>query len=161
MDWKLIFQLSLFGLAMAFATVFLIPPNIEPAVWLVIFLICAYVITKRRPAGPFVHGVLLGLVNSVWITAAHILLFDRYIAGHPQEAAMMIHAVARFTQVDDGHYRPGRWAHFGRDYRPVGAGSGQADQTTCHIHNQDGALTLRRPDCAAKWRETKGCCSAL
>ena len=89
MDWKLIFQLSLFGLAMAFATVFLIPSNIEPVCWLVIFLICAYVIAKRRPAGRFVHGVLLGLVNSVWITAAHILLFDRYIAGHPQEAAMM------------------------------------------------------------------------
>jgi hypothetical protein len=89
MDWKLIFQLSLFGLAMAFGTVFLIPSNIEPAFWLVIFLICAYSIAKRRPTGRFVHGVLLGLVNSVWITAAHILLFDRYIPGHPQEAAMM------------------------------------------------------------------------
>ena len=89
MDWKLIFQLSLFGLAMAFATVFLIPPNIEPMCWLVIFLTSAYVIAKRRPTGRFVHGLLLGLANSVWITAAHILLFDRYIAGHAQEAAMM------------------------------------------------------------------------
>jgi hypothetical protein len=74
---------------MAFATVFLIPPNIEPMCWLVIFLICAYAIAKRRPTGRFIHGLLLGLVNSVWITAAHVLLFDRYIAGHPQEAAMM------------------------------------------------------------------------
>jgi len=89
MDWKLIFQLSLFGLAMALATVFLIPSNIEPAFWLVIFLICAYVIAKRRATGRFVDGVLLGLANSVWITAAHILRFDRYIAGHAQEAAMM------------------------------------------------------------------------
>ena len=61
MDWKLIFQLSLFGLAMGIATVFVIPPNVEPAFWLVIFLICAYVIAKRRPAGSFVHGLLLGL----------------------------------------------------------------------------------------------------
>jgi hypothetical protein len=89
MDWKLIFQLSLFGLAMAIATVLVIPPKIEPICWLVIFLICAYVIAKRRTTGRFVHGVLLGLANSVWITAAHILLFDRYIAGHAQEAAMM------------------------------------------------------------------------
>ena len=89
MDWKLIFQLSLFGLAMSIATVFLIPPSIEPACWLVIFLICAYVIAKRRSTGRFVHGLLLGLSNSVWITAAHVLLFDRYIAGHPEEAAMM------------------------------------------------------------------------
>ena len=89
MDWKLIFQLSLFGLAMAFATVFIIPPNIEPVCWLVIFPICAYVIAKRRPTGRFVHGVVLGLANSVWITAAHILFFDRYLAAHAQEAAMM------------------------------------------------------------------------
>jgi hypothetical protein len=89
MDWKLIFQLSLFGLAMAVATVFLIPQNIEPVFWLAIFILCAYVIAKRRATGRFVHGVLLGLVNSVWITSAHILFFDRYVAGHAQEAAMM------------------------------------------------------------------------
>ena len=89
MGWKLIFQLSLFGLAMGIATVFVIPPNVEPVFWLVIFLICAYVIAKRRLTGRFVHGLLLGLVNSVWITAAHVLMFDRYISGHAQEAAMM------------------------------------------------------------------------
>jgi thiamine transporter ThiT len=89
MDWKLIFELSLFGLAMAIATVFAIPSNVEPAFWLVIFLICAYVIARRRQTGHFTHGVVLGLANSVWITAAHILLFERYIAGHAQEAAMM------------------------------------------------------------------------
>ena len=89
MDWKLILQLSLFGLAMAFATVFAIPPNVEPAFWLVIFLICAYVIAKARPTRRFVHGLLLGLVNSVWITSAHLVFFDRYVAGHAQEAAMM------------------------------------------------------------------------
>jgi hypothetical protein len=89
MDWKLIFQLSLFGLAMGIATVFLIPPSVEPICWLVIFLICAYMIAKRCPTGRFAHGLLLGLANSVWITAAHILFYDRYIAGHAQEAAMM------------------------------------------------------------------------
>jgi hypothetical protein len=89
MDWKLIFQLSLFGLAMGLATVFFIPPNVEPVCWLAIFLFCAYVIAKRRASGHFVHGLLLGLANSVWITSAHILFFDRYIAGHAQEAAMM------------------------------------------------------------------------
>lgn len=94
MDWKLIFQLSLFGLAMAVATVFLIPPSLEPVCWLVIFVICAYAIAKRLATGRFVHGVLLGLVNSVWITSAHVLLFDRYVAGHAQEVAMMKSAPA-------------------------------------------------------------------
>jgi hypothetical protein len=89
MNWKLILQLSLFGLAMGIATVYVIPSNIEPAFWLVIFLICAYIFAKVRPPNLFLHGLLLGLVNSVWITAAHILLYDSYIAHHTQEAAMM------------------------------------------------------------------------
>jgi hypothetical protein len=89
MNWKLIFQLSLFGLAMGIATVFVIPSKIEPAFWLVIFLICAYVIAKRSQGKLFLHGLLLGLANSVWITAAHVLLFDAYVARHAQEAAMI------------------------------------------------------------------------
>jgi hypothetical protein len=89
MNWKLIFQLSLFGLAMGIATLFVIPSKIEPAFWLIIFLICAYLIAKRSPGMHFLHGLLLGLANSVWIIAAHVLLFNAYIARHVQEAAMM------------------------------------------------------------------------
>jgi len=89
MNWKLIFLLSLFGLAMGIATVFVIPPTIEPGFWLVIFAICAYLLARRRPGLLFPHGLLIGLVNSVWITAAHVIFFDRYLAGHPREAAMM------------------------------------------------------------------------
>ncbi len=88
-NWKLILQLSLFGLAMGIATVFFIPSNIEPAFWIVIFIVCAYIIAKQAPAKHFLHGLFLGLANSVWITASHVLLFDRYVANHPQEAAMM------------------------------------------------------------------------
>jgi hypothetical protein len=32
---------------------------------------------------------MVGIVNSIWITASHVLLFDQYIARHPQEASMM------------------------------------------------------------------------
>jgi hypothetical protein len=89
MPWKLILQLSLFGLAMGLATVFWIPSNVEPFLWIVIFLFCAFVIGRSGAPRPFVTGVLLGLANSVWITASHILLFDRYLANHPREAEMM------------------------------------------------------------------------
>jgi hypothetical protein len=89
MKWTLIPQLSLFALAMGVATVFFIPSNIEPMFWLPIFLICAYLIAKNCAAGHFVHGVVLGLVNSVWITGAHVLLFNSYIATHAKEAQMM------------------------------------------------------------------------
>jgi len=89
MHWKLIFGLSLFGLAMAFATVFIISATLEPFFWLVIFIVVALVIARSRPDRAFVHGLLVGILNSVWITCAHIVLFDQYIAKHPNEAAMM------------------------------------------------------------------------
>jgi hypothetical protein len=89
LNWKLIFGLSLFGLAMAVATVFVIPSNIEPLFWLVVFILCAVLIARAQPARHFLHGLLVGIVNSVWVTAAHILFFSTYVANHPKEAAMM------------------------------------------------------------------------
>ena len=89
MNWKLTIELSMFGLAMGVATVFVIPSNIEPLFWLVIFGICAYIIATKCSGKYFLHGLLVSVVNSVWITASHILLFDRYMANHAQEAAMM------------------------------------------------------------------------
>jgi hypothetical protein len=89
MDWKLIFGLSLFGFAMAIGTVFVIPSNVEPVFWLVIFLVCAFLIARKRPDRHFLHGLLVGIANSVWVTGAHIVFFSQYIANHPKEAAMM------------------------------------------------------------------------
>lgn len=89
MNWKLIFQLSLFGLAMAIATVFVIPSNIEPIFWLAIFIVCAYLIAKNCSEKYFLTGLFVSLLNAVWITTAHILLFNTYIDNHSQEAAMM------------------------------------------------------------------------
>src|SRR5260221_13006949 len=89
LNFKLIFQLSLFGLAMALATVFVVPSNIEPLFWLVIFVICAVVIARRCTEKFFLHGFAVSLANCVWITSFHILLFGSYLARHPQEAAMM------------------------------------------------------------------------
>jgi len=89
MNWKLVLQLSLFGLVMAFATVFVVPADIEPVLWLAIFLICAFIIAKRAPGKVFLHGLMLGIVNSVWITLVHFGLFSTYLAHHAQEAEMM------------------------------------------------------------------------
>ena len=88
MNKKLIFQLSLFGLAMAIATVFWIPSNIEPIFWLTIFIACAFLIAKNCSEKYFLHGFLVSLINCFWITSAHVLLFSFYIANHPAEAAM-------------------------------------------------------------------------
>jgi hypothetical protein len=88
MNWKLIFLLSLFGLAMGICTVFFIPSKIEPIFWLIIFLVCAWIIA-RSGSPAFLTGFLVGIVNSLWITACHVLLFNTYVANHPQEAAML------------------------------------------------------------------------
>ena len=84
MNWRLTFQLSLFGLAMGIGTVIIIPSNVEPLFWLVIFIISAYLIATRSGGWYFSHGVLVGIANSVWITACHVLLFSRYIASAPR-----------------------------------------------------------------------------
>jgi hypothetical protein len=89
MNKKLILQLSLFGLVMAFGTVYFIPSNIEPVCWLVIFIVCAYLIAKNCTEKYFLNGFCVSLMNCVWITAAHLLLFTTYIDKHAEEAAMM------------------------------------------------------------------------
>lgn len=89
MNWKLVFALSLFGLAMGLATVFVVPSRIEPAFWIVIFIVSALAIARTCRSRHFLHGLFAGIFNSVWITAAHVLLYGRYSISHPQEIAMM------------------------------------------------------------------------
>jgi hypothetical protein len=86
MNWKLIFSLSLFGLAMAFATVYWIPSNIEPFFWVAIAIVCGYFIARNAPGKYFLHGFLVSIVNCVWITSAHIMLSATYLAHHAKEA---------------------------------------------------------------------------
>ena len=89
MNWRLIFQLSLFGLAMGLATVFFVPSNIEPFFWLVIMLVSAYLIAARAPGRFFLHGFAVSIANSIWITVVHVGLFRAYADRHAEEIAMM------------------------------------------------------------------------
>lgn len=89
MNWRTVVELSLFGLVIGIGTVFVIPSTVEPLLWIVVFVASAYVIARRCPGQEFVHGLLVGIANSVWVTAAHVVFFVRYLANHPQEAAMM------------------------------------------------------------------------
>lgn len=88
-DWRLILALSMFGLVMALATIATIPSQTEPVFWVAIFLFCAVVIGRRARGRAFIHGLLVGIVNSFWVTTAHIAFFHQYLANHPREAAMM------------------------------------------------------------------------
>jgi len=88
MNWKLIIQLSAFGLAMAIATVWWIPSSVEPFCWLTIFIYCAYTVAKRCDGKYFLYGFLLSLVNCIWVTSAHIIFFSSYAANHQADLKM-------------------------------------------------------------------------
>ncbi len=87
MDWKLVVRLSGFGLFMALATVFFVPPSVEPLLWLPILVTVALLIAKFAPGKYFLHGLAVSGMNCVWITSAHLLFFERYAAGHASEMA--------------------------------------------------------------------------
>lgn len=93
MNWKLIFQLSLFGMAMGIATVYLIPSGGEAFFWLPIFLICAYFVAKKCTESFFLNGFMVSVFNSIWISLAHVILFDAYIAHHANEAHLYQNSV--------------------------------------------------------------------
>lgn len=97
MNLKLLLQLSLFGLIMAFGTVSLIPEKLEPIFWLVIFGFCAVIIAKVCPGKFFWHGFLLSLFNSIWITIAHVLFYNSYAAHHPDMTNMNAGMPGYFT----------------------------------------------------------------
>jgi len=88
MNWKIILQLSAFGLIMAFGTITLISQNAEPVFWLIIFAFSAWVIAKVCTGRYFLHGFLVSLANCIWITSVHIIFRGTYMAHHPQLASM-------------------------------------------------------------------------
>jgi hypothetical protein len=89
MSWKLILGLSMFGLAMAIGTVYVISGRLGGPLWLAIFVICAVAIARRAPGRFFLHGFLVGLTNWMWVAGAHVMLIDTYRARHPIESIAM------------------------------------------------------------------------
>ena len=89
MNTRLIFQLSLFGVFMALSTVFWISPSAEPFFWLMIFIICAYFVALKCENRFFLHGFMISLLNGLWMTLAHMIFFNQYVATHPEELGMM------------------------------------------------------------------------
>jgi len=94
MNWKLILQLSVFGLIMAFATISLIPEKIEPLFWLVIFIFCAYTIARVCTAKYFLNGFMVSIVNCVWIIAVHAIFCADYMKNHPDMTPASMHMPA-------------------------------------------------------------------
>jgi hypothetical protein len=91
MSWKLVLALSLFGLSMGVATAFVIPSTIEPYAWLAIFGVSGYVIAKQAPGRYVLHGILVSILDAIWVTGAHVALYDKYVVVHRSILAMAPH----------------------------------------------------------------------
>ncbi len=89
MNWKLIVKLSTFGLLLELASVYFGSSWVEPLLWLALYIYNAYAIAAGCRTRRFTNGLVLGLLNSVWITGAHELFLDRFLAHHPREAALV------------------------------------------------------------------------
>jgi hypothetical protein len=89
MKWPLIFLLSVFGLAMGFATVNYIAVTAEPFCWSLIFIICAFVIGRYCTEEYFLNGFTVSILNAVWMTILHLTFFTAYASNHDAEMEIM------------------------------------------------------------------------
>jgi hypothetical protein len=86
MNWKLVLQLAVFGIAMGLGTAFFVPSMVEPILWLIVFLLSAYTIARHCVKMRFLNGLLVGLLDSLLKTTVHMVFFSAYVARHPQIA---------------------------------------------------------------------------
>ncbi len=89
MKWTLILRLSAIGLVLALGSIFFVSPNLEPLLWLGVFLYYAYALGNGTRSRLFLNGVALGILNSFWVVGIHDLFLTRYLAGHPREVSML------------------------------------------------------------------------
>lgn len=84
MNWKLVSTLSCFAVAMATASVLGKTAGIEPFLWAIIWLVCAFVIARNTVTKRFLHGLLVGLSHGIINSIIQSLFFDTYLSHNPQ-----------------------------------------------------------------------------
>src|SRR4029078_2278228 len=89
MNWKLCVFLSILGLLVGMMTISMVPSTIEPFLWLAVFFVTAFFTAKYAPGKYFLHGFVISILNSVWVTLAHMSRYDDYVAAHPEWLQML------------------------------------------------------------------------
>lgn len=95
MNWKIVFLLSGFGLAMGAASVLGLTTGIELWLWLAIGVICVAVLLRRVHGKPGLHGFFVGLIGGGIAPVVQSLMFPTYMANNPE-------LQANFAQVPGG-----------------------------------------------------------
>ncbi|HRI86540.1 MAG TPA: hypothetical protein PK536_13940 [Ignavibacteria bacterium] len=84
MNWKLILQLSLFGLLMGILSVFgLIPNGFELIPWIIIAVLSALAISKKTDKLIFTHAVIAGLFMGILTSVIQAVFFDTLLKNNP------------------------------------------------------------------------------
>jgi hypothetical protein len=87
MNWKLVFSLALFGVAMGVAAVLgFYPPSVEWLLWLIISLLCAWIVAKKVAVKLFLHGFMVGLLDGLAAPIITAIFFSTYLANNPSYA---------------------------------------------------------------------------
>lgn len=84
MSWKIVFLLSLFGVVVGFADVYGLSGIAQIIVWLIVFVIFAVVIARRRESDYFVHALLASMLAGFWVGVVHAVFIGTFVAHNPQ-----------------------------------------------------------------------------
>jgi hypothetical protein len=95
MNWKLIGLLCGFGVLMGGASVLGLTKGMEGLLWLVIGVICVWLIVWRAPVRFFLHGFFVGLIGGAVAPVVQFLFFATYRANNPELAT-------RFAEIPGG-----------------------------------------------------------
>ncbi len=85
MNWRLVISISLLGLLLAVATIYFAPSETELILWMLLFLVSAFLVARYVDENIFLHGLFTGIFIFVWITLADSFLFGKYYLNHRGE----------------------------------------------------------------------------
>lgn len=91
MDYFLILRLSLFGLLIAFCSIYFLPVKFEPFCWVICYFISALIVTSRIHKRQFITGVLIGWIDTFWMILVLLFNYKTFVRLHPDVSIMLAH----------------------------------------------------------------------
>jgi hypothetical protein len=89
MNWRLVLQLSMFGVAMGLGIVFFLPSTVTTILWTLIVVLSGYAIAQRCVRLRFLNGLVVGLLDRLLSTVVQVLFFHAYAVRHPDNIALL------------------------------------------------------------------------
>ncbi len=89
MKWLFIFLLSLVGVFLGWADVYLMNALGLQLLWLAVSIAYSFVLFRFIGSNYFLFGMLLGAGCCTWVAAMHLLLFKDYLHRHADVGRIM------------------------------------------------------------------------